>query len=316
MKNKTSFTEWMRKMIRKSPGNRPSNRGNKPLSERLIRPHHVIMLMIPLLFLFACSLEEDSSDINLWINEVSASGEDWIEIYNPQSVTIDITGFLVYDGGHASDPYIFPNAQIPALGYLVLHFNANGELYNASFGLSSGGESVYLADTGGIIIDNALFPALGDGESYARVPDGSANWTIVNTPTPGMSNGGTPDLCLNEIFSNGDPDWIELYNSTSSDIDISGYFIYDDSSSEDKSTFPEGTVVPANGFLTWDCDDEQTSFKLSSGGEGLFFENDLEELIDSINFPALADSESFARIPDGGAWIITQNPTPGESNGE
>ncbi len=305
----------------KIPGKQPSNRGNKPLSERLVRPHHVIMLMIPIMFLFACSLDEDpiggsSSGVNLWINEVSASGNDWIEIYNPQSAIVDITSFLVYDAGHMDDPYIFPNAQIPANGYLVLHFNAEGQTYNAPFGLSSGGESVYLADTGGGQIDHIDTPALNDGESYARIPDGGNTWQVVNTPTPGMPNNGPQALYLNEIDANGDPDWLEIYNASPDNIDISGYYLYDEGSSDSKSTFPNGTVVPANGFLTWDCDDVQTYFKLSSGGEQVFLENANEEPIDSVNFPALNDGESYARIPDGGAWSISQNPTPGQSNTE
>ncbi len=328
MKSKTSFTDRMRNLFLKKqtddkPDRKKANRTDKRLT---LPPHHVIMLMVPILFLFACSLDEDpigggggTSDVNLLINEVSAKGEDWIEIYNPESQLIDITGFQCYDGGHQADPYIFPNAQIPAMGYLVLHFNAVGQLYNASFGLSADGESITLADTNGDLVDHVDSPALGDGEFYARVPNGGNTWQIVNTATPGMPNiGGVPSqtLFLNEIVSTGDPDWVELYNATPSDIDISGYFIYDGGSSDNKSVFPAGTVVPANGFLTWDCDDVQTNFKLSSGGEDVYLENDLEEAIDSVTFPAMNDGESYARIPDGGDWAITTTPTPGSTNGE
>ena len=37
-------------------------------------------------------------------------------------------------------------------------------------------------------------------------------------------------VVMNEIYSRGttdDPDWIEIYNTTSADIDLSGYKIYD-----------------------------------------------------------------------------------------
>ncbi|HCR48874.1 MAG TPA: hypothetical protein DIW24_04540, partial [Bacteroidetes bacterium] len=44
-------------------------------------------------------------------------------------------------------------------------------------------------------------------------------------------------------------DWIELYNTTASDIDLSGYFLSDKVDNLDKWALPNGTTIPANGYL-------------------------------------------------------------------
>ena len=54
-------------------------------------------------------------------------------------------------------------------------------------------------------------------------------------------------------------DWIELYNSNAYEVDLSGFGISDSISQPKKYTLPEGTVIPANGYLVIFC----------SGNEGL-----------------------------------------------
>ncbi len=335
MLNMNRISNWFRTQVigNKTSGEKSTHIKQKNLipekhlpNRHYFQPYSYLAVILVAVTLFACSLDEDSltgsnpsSDLELVINEVSAKGEDWIEIFNPTTEAIQITGFLVYDGGHADAPYIFPSAQVPAMGFLVLHFNTNDPVpYNTAFGLSADGESVTLAESNYAEISSVMFPALGDGQTYARIPDGSGAWQVVENPTPGAPNGGAPaqHLFLNEVVSTGDPDWIEIYNSTGDDIDISGYFLYDGGSSDNKSVFPAGTIVPAGGFLAWDCDDVQTNFKLSSGGEDIFLENHDEELLDSIVFPAMNEGESYARIPDGGVWSVSSNPTKGSSNQE
>ena len=45
-------------------------------------------------------------------------------------------------------------------------------------------------------------------------------------------------------------DWIELYNSGSNTVDISGYFLSDKSSNSTKWQFLEGVTIQAGGFIT------------------------------------------------------------------
>ncbi len=123
-------------------------------------------------------------------------------------------------------------------------------------------------------------------------------------------------LYINELLSTGDPDWIEIYNPGNQIVDISGFYLYDAGSISNKTIFPQGTTVPARGFLVWNCDDIQTNFKLSSAGEQITFEDQDEKRIDQVDLPAMELGKSYGRQTDGGAsWIIFDNPSPGVANG-
>lgn len=124
-------------------------------------------------------------------------------------------------------------------------------------------------------------------------------------------------LFINEIYAAGD-DWIELYNSLESSKDLGGYFIYDNEATKYK--LPIGTSIPAKGFLILFCNDLgaglNTNFKLTSGGETVYFENKAEVLIDRIEFPAISNGQSYGRYPDGSASLsVSGITTQGTSNG-
>ena len=94
---------------------------------------------------------------------------------------------------------------------------------------------------------------------------------------------------INEIVSsNGDnlydedgdtPDWIEIYNSGSSSVDLSNWSLSDSENVPDKWKFPEGTVISPDRYLVIladELDDKiseakylHTNFKLSGDGEFL-----------------------------------------------
>ena len=57
------------------------------------------------------------------------------------------------------------------------------------FGLSSAGETAWLENSNGNIIDQVAFPAMPVATtSYGRNPNGSSTWAILNTITKGASN--------------------------------------------------------------------------------------------------------------------------------
>lgn len=44
-------------------------------------------------------------------------------------------------------------------------------------------------------------------------------------------------------------DWIELYNKSGNPVDISGYFITDDTLNLEKFELPQGTIINPNNYL-------------------------------------------------------------------
>ncbi len=115
-------------------------------------------------------------------------------------------------------------------------------------------------------------------------------------------------------------DWIELYNSSSKAIDLSGYTLSDSNSSWE---FPTG-VVPANGhLLVWASDKNKvakdgqlhTNFKLSSSGEPITLKTPNGSIEDSVAFTALKDDQSYGRKTDSSSeWVVFSKPTPSNQN--
>ena len=113
-------------------------------------------------------------------------------------------------------------------------------------------------------------------------------------------------------------DWIELYNSGSSSIDISSYFIADNAEIPGKWVVPEGTSIPPEAYLLLWADGTNTglhtSFKLSGAGEEIYLFHSGGTMIDSIIFGAQQSDYSYGRNPSGDGWLYFANPTPGEVN--
>ncbi len=248
------------------------------------------------------------------MNEIYSRGTiespDWIELYNASDVAADISGYKIYDSGGQSGAKpkktVPDGTVIPAKGFYVIVVDDGTE---SGFGLSSAGEQVWLENASGNQVDNATFPAFETTQSFGRVPDGGANWLILNTITLGAANSSEqplPLLFINEIFSQGTaeaPDWVEIYNASAFDADLSGWKIYDSggqSGTKPKKEFPAGASIPAKGFYVLVVDDgTESGFGLSSNGEQIWLENPQGSVPRDVTFPALASTQSYGCYPDG-----------------
>ena len=119
-------------------------------------------------------------------------------------------------------------------------------------------------------------------------------------------------------------DWIELKNLTAPEVDLSGYYLSDNEDNPRKWRFPDGTTIPANGYLILWADEDgsadaglHANFKLSSGGEIILL-SDTDEigngLLDSVTFGQQTADISTARLPDGSGDFGPAAATPGATN--
>ena len=295
------------------------------------------LFIIPLVFT-SCSRDEPfvappppPPVVNVVVNEIYSRGDtlnpDWIEIYNPGTTSKDISGYKIYDnGGQAGtkSKKVIPAGTVLAAGaYIAIVVDVAGD--TTGFGLSSGGEKVWLENSAGSIIDSVEFPALGIDTSYGRNPNGSTNWAKLAPPTKAAANfGGTVvAVMMNEIYSRGiptDPDWIEIFNPNSIAMDLSGYKIYDvggNGGLKPKMVLPPGSLIPATGYLVVVTDSVGTAsgFGLSSTGEEVWLENTAGSVIDDVVFPAMPDTaKSYGRIPNGSATWQLSTKTKGAPN--
>lgn len=138
------------------------------------------------------------------INEILASNSsinadpdynanaDWIELYNPDSLPVNLKGYSLTD--NLTFPFKFLIAQdliLPAHGYILLWCDDNNTGTHANFKLSASGEEIGLFDTNGTLIDSLTFGPQSIDISYARYPDGSPYWKYYPKPTPAAANDST-----------------------------------------------------------------------------------------------------------------------------
>jgi len=297
-------------------------------------------------------------------------GADWIELFNKGNKAVNVADMWVTDNPGTSGDYIqIPAANdaittIPPKGFLVLICGAKteagikiptsiigGEIF-IEMGLSSSGDNyaaIYDPDQTEIDISDD-FNGLEDDKSFGRTTDAGAEWATLETKSPGAStSGGTPTegtvvinefMCSNDIWDvpgdNGDqPDWIELYNTGDTPIDIGGWYASD--ALDDITQYqlptdnPELTTVPPKGYLVLYCDGVgeglHTSFKLGSGGEDVVISKDGVEITEGYSYcdsgcdlPNPPTDFSCGRNGDGGTvWVIfdpetATPPTPFAAN--
>ncbi|TFH06252.1 MAG: lamin tail domain-containing protein, partial [Candidatus Thorarchaeota archaeon] len=248
--------------------------------------------------------------------------EEWIELYNPSDVLVDISGYVIDDliGGGGS-PYTIPfGTTIPAYGFIVFTQGVT------NIGLNNAGDDVnYIMPDGVTVLDTYTYSSSADDISYGRETDGASTWVTFDLPTPGASNfvpSSSGDyILINEFLP--DPktlytdEWIELYNPLNVDVDISGYIIDDlIGGGTAPYTIPAGTVIPAHGYLLFY--QSTTNIALNNAGDDVNFINpDGVSVIDSYTYGSSSDDISYGREIDGGpTWTTFTSPTPGASNDE
>jgi hypothetical protein len=122
------------------------------------------------------------------------------------------------------------------------------------------------------------------------------------------------------LDQNGESDdWIELYNTTSNPIDLSGMYLTDDALDLMLWSFPAATTIPANGYLIVWADNDvfqsglHASFKLNASGELVILSNGAV-FHDQVGFGVQTTDVAYARCPDGGSTFAYVTPTYGVTN--
>jgi hypothetical protein len=147
--------------------------------------------------------DAEPSTVVLFINEFMASNTatlqdesgafpDWLEIHNPGSAEVDLSGFGLSDDAAEPMKWTFaPGSRIAAGEFLVMYADKDAEdgPKHLSFNLDADGEDLVLSDAEGRLINQILSYAPQTSDvSLARVPDDGPDWINDPTPTPGATN--------------------------------------------------------------------------------------------------------------------------------
>jgi len=146
-----------------------------------------------------------------------------------------------------------------------------------------------------------------------------------------------PDLTTGDANGDGNVDtsedeFVELYNSLSTPLDISGYKLSDGASQ--RHIFPNGTVIPPNGTIVVFGAGNPTGIAglvqvsssgllgLNNGGDTITIVDDSDVLVVTETYGAAGNNQSIAREPDFSGTFVdhssiasnTLNFSPGKDN--
>lgn len=120
-------------------------------------------------------------------------------------------------------------------------------------------------------------------------------------------------------------DWIELYNSGSSSVSLTGFYLSDDTLNKTKWKIPAGATITAGGFFRFWASGRNvvsgthyyTNFKLTqTKNEFISLADPSGALIDWVDLSENTQlGHSYGRTTNGGTtWGVFTNPTPNASN--
>lgn len=265
------------------------------------------------------------------ITNLDGDNFEFLELKNTGTETLDLSG--VFFSGIS---FSFTNNTLLSPGsFFVLARNAGyfqskypaiapDGVYTGR--LDNGGEKIALSHVlGGAVMsvtfaDSLPWPLAADGLGFSLVPktsggdpnDGSywrASASLGGSPGADDPPSSIPPVVINEILTHSDQvlgDTIELFNPSSEDADISGWFLTDDRAFPQKFRIPGETILPPGGFSVFtETDFNSTpgtneSFALSSLGEQVFlFSGDLNTNLTGyscgLDFGPAATNVSFGR---------------------
>ncbi|MDA8572768.1 lamin tail domain-containing protein [Flavobacteriaceae bacterium] len=125
---------------------------------------------------------------------VSTSQDEFVEMYNNGSSSLDLSGWTMEDGN--SERHVFPSGTVIEAGeFLVLfgggsvdNFNGNGQISSTgSIGLNNGGDDVIIKNNSGVVVVSLNYTGASD-QSVCRNPDFTGDFvghlSLTENPVP------------------------------------------------------------------------------------------------------------------------------------
>ena len=297
-------------------------------------------------------INEVMADAKSGLSDEDGEFSDWIELYNTTDSVIDLSNYALSDKENKPMMWRFPDGAViaPHSYYIVFCSGKDrrddpSAIPHSSFKLSAEHDTVVLSDAKGRIVDRVTIDNLAEDCSYARGNNGV--FSVHTMATPGRANDdisgadydlrarNTTGVIITEVMASNSTvtvyegvdtkDWIELYNSSSQTVDLSGYGLSDNIGRARRWQFPEGTVILPGAYLTVMCDGENTTtastilhtnFKIKrAGGETICLSTPDGHVLDKIVLPAIPTDVSYGRTNDLSGFFYYETPTPNAANG-
>ena len=280
----------------------------------------------------------------MWKPAPRADGKnlEFIEIFNSNPWYHDLSGYQIRC---ADMNYTFPaGTTIASNAFLVIAAAPNDvqavygitNLLGPYAGSLKKSETLQMFDEQGALLlsvpytDVFPWPVAANGTGHSLVladptygEGDPRSWALSDTVggTPGgvevFHPGPLRNILINEILPHSEnpavPQFIELYNHSTSSVDLSACVLTDDPSTN-KFAIPPGTIISPAGFISFS--QPQFGFTLSGAGGTLYLiQPDGKRILDAVQFGAQSDGVSYGRWPDGANdFYAFTTRTPGTNN--
>lgn len=311
-------------------------------NNKLIRPNKwgSSLIILSTTILTGCGSHSVSSTDNdslvagntLVINEIMAKdsdgGSDWIELYVTEG-SVELGDYSLIDENEDDEPQALPDVTLSAGEYILISAIDEDDAdtqdgYFVTFKLgSSDSVSLYKGNTLVDYIDWDKGEALS-GFSFGRYINGTGALQTL-TPTPGSTNiqASRGPLVINEIMSNDTSsgnDWIELFNTGTSTINLANYTLVNDTDGQAEQTLPNVNLAAGEFIVIYatqtDPGEYYVSFELENT-DSLTLELDGT----TVDYLEWNDSDapqgySYGAYPDGSWNSRTLEITKSSSNSD
>lgn len=264
----------------------------------------------------------------------TADRSQMVEIMNRSSEAVELSDYYLSDNGVERFRFRLPSGNLESGEIRVFTFGTEGA--DADFRFSND-EYIILSDAQGRTVSEVPAKCFDDwsisfldDESYSISSEVSIGYPNDEAGVKAFASAhGTSGLIINEVMTNnrsyamlwnGDrTDPVELYNGTDHEIDLSEYWLSDDSGDLQKAQL-SGTIAPG-GYRTFLASREEArvpdgytviSLGLSKNGDSLILSKGNEPL-QCVYIPALEGDTSYGKASSG-EYAVLSSVTLGEAN--
>jgi len=277
--------------------------------------------------------------------------DEWIELYNRGVFPVDLTGWQLADSTtrrFAIVPTDYPNAQIDAFGYFVVYRKKSGIALNNTGDsvrlFQPDGSLLEQVDYSDSADDNWAYAKNGGGwfwtleptPGYQNVIKSSAEsyqcpgprivyvTKTVDAPVDSAATSSpdefNPDdyqgLKINEFVPNpvgsDDAEWIELFNNSSSTLNLSGLSLDDDEGGSKPYFLPASSTMPALTYLVVKKEDSALALNNSSDAVRLLGPDN--QILQAVAYQGVKESWSYNYDSVNDEWFWSASSTPGLVN--
>lgn len=239
---------------------------------------------------------------------------DYVELHNPGTTDVDITGWTVRANGFLTGAaHFLAQTTIPAGGYLVVWGAPVTSDPHFDVPLVDANSHIALHDAAGTLVDTLRYGAQIADKSVGRV---GASW-VLTEPSPAGPNAAAPvapaaQLAINEFLvgPNANSHWIELANLDSAlPVAVKGIYLAAGGSVQ---RWRRLDFIPPAGYLQLGVG----FFQLPASNATITLFDSATNVVNLLSYTATSPGVSQGRLPNGTGPLTSfpNNPTPSAEN--